>query len=74
MPAQIGKRYRHYKNGKDYTVLGIARHSETLEEMVVYRAEYESEFGTGTLWVRPRNMFEESVEYNGVIVPRFSLI
>lgn len=62
MKAQIGKRYRHYKNKKEYTVIAIARHSETLEEMVVYRAEYESpEFGAGQVWVRPRAMFEETV-------------
>ncbi len=61
--------YRHYK-GNDYSVLGIARHSETLEEMVVYRALY-GDFG---IWVRPLAMFEESVEVNGKTVPRFALL
>lgn len=47
-------RYRHYK-GKEYEVIGVARHSETLEELVVYRALYENELGS--LWVRPVKMF-----------------
>ena len=59
-------RYRHYKN-KDYTVLGVARHSETEEEMVVYRQEY----GDRGLWVRPLRMFTEFVKVDGVDVPRF---
>jgi len=59
-------RYRHYK-GNDYTVIGVARHSETMEELVVYRAEY----GERGLWVRPAAMFQEIVEVDGVTVPRF---
>ena len=59
-------RYRHYK-GNDYTVLGVARHSESLEEFVVYRAEY----GERGLWVRPAAMFAETVEVDGQTVPRF---
>ena len=59
-------RYRHYK-GYDYTVLGVARHSETLEELVVYRQEY----GDHGLWVRPAAMFAETVEIDGRRVPRF---
>jgi hypothetical protein len=62
-------RYRHYK-GKDYTVLGIARHSETLETLVVYRQEY----GDGGLWVRPAAMFAETVEVDGRTVPRFAFL
>jgi hypothetical protein len=49
-------RYRHYK-GKEYSVIGTARHSETLEEMIVYRQEY----GDHVLWVRPKEMFSETV-------------
>lgn len=60
-------RYRHYK-GNDYTVLGVARHSETLEELVVYRAEY----GERGLWVRPAAMFGETVMVDGQSVPRFA--
>ena len=59
-------RYRHYK-GREYTVIGVARHSETQEELVVYRPEY----GDGGLWVRPLAMFLEEVEVNGERVPRF---
>ena len=62
-------RYRHYK-GNEYEVVGIARHSETLEEHVVYRALY----GDHGLWVRPRTMFEESVEAGGQRVPRFAFL
>ncbi len=59
-------RYRHYK-GNEYTVLSVARHSETLEELVVYRQEY----GDHGLWVRPKSMFLETVEVDGKVVPRF---
>lgn len=59
-------RYRHYK-GQEYTVLGVARHSETLEEVVVYRQEYDDH----GLWVRPAAMFVEKVVVNGQTVPRF---
>jgi hypothetical protein len=59
-------RYRHYK-GQEYEVLGVARHSETEEELVVYRALY-GEFG---LWVRPLDMFEAQVDLDGRLVPRF---
>ncbi len=59
-------RYRHYK-GKDYEVLGVARHSENEEEYVVYRQLY----GEGGLWIRPMGMFLESVSVEGVVMPRF---
>lgn len=59
-------RYRHFK-GNEYTVLGTSRHSETLEEFVVYQAEY----GDRGLWIRPKGMFLETVEFNGRVVPRF---
>jgi hypothetical protein len=59
-------RYRHYK-GNDYDVIGIARHSETEEEMVVYRTLY----GDGSMWVRPLAMFTEDVTVNGRTAPRF---
>ena len=62
-------RYRHFK-GMEYEVLGVARHSETLEEMVVYRALY----GEGGLWVRPAAMFLETVEREGKIFPRFTYV
>lgn len=59
-------RYRHYK-GQEYSVIGVARHSETLEELVVYRQEY----GDHGLWVRPAKMFLETVLVAGKMVPRF---
>ena len=59
-------RYRHYK-GNEYTVIGMARHSETLEELVLYRQEY----GDHGLWVRPKQMFSETVKVEGQEVPRF---
>jgi hypothetical protein len=62
-------RYRHYK-GNEYTVLEVARHSETLEELVVYRAEY----GERGLWVRPAAMFQEAVLVDGNPTPRFLYI
>jgi len=62
-------RYRHYK-GKDYIVLGVARHSETEEELVVYRQDY----GDKGLWVRPVAMFQETVTIAGVTQPRFAHI
>jgi hypothetical protein len=62
-------RYRHYK-GREYTVHGVARHSETQEELVVYRQEY----GDFSLWVRPVAMFLEAVESGEERVPRFRLV
>ncbi|TAK22568.1 MAG: DUF1653 domain-containing protein [Chloroflexota bacterium] len=65
-------RYRHYK-GNPYEVIGVARHSETLEELVVYRALYISpQFGPDSLWVRPKAMFLENVTLEGRSVPRFA--
>jgi len=60
--------YRHYK-GKDYQVLGVARHSESADLFVVYRPLY----GDSELWIRPLDMFTELVEDEGVIRARFSL-
>lgn len=62
-------RYRHFK-GKEYQLLGIAAHSETLEPMVVYKALY----GDGSLWVRPADMWTEMVDRDGYRVPRFQYI
>ena len=62
-------RYRHFK-GNEYEVLGIARHSETDEELVVYRPLY----GEGGLWVRPASMWNETVEQDGKVSRRFEPI
>ena len=60
-------KYRHYK-GNDYEVIGVATHSETREEMVVYRPLY----GERALWVRPLAMFIETVTVDGEQIPRFA--
>ncbi|MEX0877968.1 MAG: DUF1653 domain-containing protein [Candidatus Spechtbacterales bacterium] len=65
---KLGK-YRHYKGG-EYEVVGTARHSETLEELVVYRALYDE----GGLWARPLEMFTEEVELDGKKIKRFEFI
>ena len=62
-------RYRHCK-GNEYTVLGVTRHSESLEELVLYRQEY----GDHGLWVRPKEMFSETVTVDGEDVPRFQYL
>ena len=62
-------RYRHYK-GNDYEVVGVAKHSETEEEVVVYRARY----GERGLWVRPLVMFLETVVVEGRPQPRFQFV
>ena len=61
--------YRHFK-GKEYEVLGVARHSETEEDLVVYRALY----GDFSLWVRPVSMWNETVERDGKTFRRFTYI
>ena len=68
MEIQLGK-YKHFK-GKEYEVIAIAKHSETLEEMVVYKALYED----GGVWVRPAAMWNETVEKDGKIFKRFTRI
>jgi len=63
--------YRHYKN-LSYKVLGLARHSETLEELVLYETLYDNP--KGRLWVRPKAMFYETIEHNGQTRPRFAKV
>jgi RimJ/RimL family protein N-acetyltransferase len=65
----IGSTYKHYKGNK-YVVVGVAKHSETLEELVVYRACHDDD----DLWVRPKEMFLEDVEVDGKKMPRFELV
>lgn len=61
--------YQHYKGSK-YEVIALAKNSETLEDMVVYKALY----GEGQIWVRPLEMFEEKVEVDGKNISRFTLL
>ena len=68
MELKPGK-YRHFK-GNEYELIGIAKDSETLEPMVVYKALY----GEGGLWVRPAAMWQETVDRNGYHGPRFQYI
>lgn len=66
---KTGRKYRHYK-GNEYLVLHLAKHSETLEDLVVYQALY----GEKAIWVRPLAMFKEQVDVNGKVVNRFEEI
>lgn len=65
----VGARYRHYK-GNEYEVRAIGRHTETGEEMVVYRACY----GDRATWIRPMSMFTDRVDHGGWVMPRFVLV
>ena len=69
LPATPPGRYRHYKGG-EYEVVGVARHSETLEALVLYRPLYKQ----SGLWVRPHAMFFEQVVVDGQARPRFALV
>ena len=62
--------YEHYK-GRRYEVMDVARHSETMELMVLYKTLYKGDFPEGSLWVRPLAMFKEEISINGKMVPRF---
>ena len=68
MNIKLGK-YRHFK-GNEYEVIALAKHSETLEEMVVYKALY----GDGDIWVRPAKMWDETIERDGKTFKRFEYI
>lgn len=64
--------YKHFKTHNYYRVIGVALHSETLEEMVIYECLYENDMSK--LWVRPKKMFLENVLINGKSIPRFQFI
>lgn len=67
---KLGK-YKHYK-GKFYQVIGVAKHSETLEDIVVYKCLHNNPLST--LWIRPKKMFKEMVEVDGKKIPRFEFV
>lgn len=70
---KIGGIYRHFK-GNQYQVIDIVRHSETTEEMVLYKPLYKSKDFPNQMWVRPIGMFLETVERDGKKFPRFELV
>lgn len=68
-------KYKHYRTQKLYEVIDVALHSETYEEMVIYRALYDCEkFGVNRIWVRPKKMFFENVIHDGRETPRFQKV
>lgn len=69
---RVGGIYKHFKTGNLYKVIGIAKHSETLEDMVVYEAQYENNLSK--LWVRPVSLFVEELLWEGKKVKRFTLL
>lgn len=70
-----GKKYRHYRTEQSYEVIGLALHSETHQELVIYQALYHCEqFGDLRIWARDKEMFLELVDHQGKQVPRFQLI
>ncbi len=72
---KTGQIWSHYKNpSHHYEIICIARNSENLEEMVVYKILYKSETGMGAYWARPKKIFLESVNVEGKEVKRFSLV
>ena len=69
---KLGK-YRHFKGG-EYEVLGVAKHSETLDELVIYKALHELKHGEMGAWVRPLEMFFDTREHQGETVPQFTFM
>lgn len=72
MSVELGY-YKHFK-GNIYQVIGIGKHSETGEELVVYRGLYDSPHGYGAIWIRPVPMFLETIERDGKTMRRFAPI
>ncbi len=72
MEIKVGGIYRHFKNKKLYKVIALAKHSETLEEVVVYECQYENP--ASKIWVRPASMWDEEVVFEGVKQARFKFL
>jgi len=70
--VKIGGTYRHYKTGNLYKVIGIGKHSETLEDLVFYEALYDNK--TSKQWARPIAMWSEEIEKDGAKLKRFTLV
>ncbi len=64
--------YKHYKTGNLYKVIGVGKHSESLEDLVFYEALYDNKMSK--LWARPLKMFTEEVEKDGKMIPRFTFV
>ncbi len=71
---KVGGIYKHSKSGKLYKVIGIARHSETLKELVVYEPQYEHSEYDNRYWVRPVEMWEDIVKIGSKLKARFELL
>ncbi|MFA6338968.1 MAG: DUF1653 domain-containing protein [Candidatus Paceibacterota bacterium] len=71
MEIIAGGIYQHFKNKKFYKVIGVGKNSETMEDVVIYEPQYESEV---KFWVRPIKMFCEELEHEGIKQPRFKFI
>jgi len=77
MRVVVGNRYTHYKNKREYTVIAVGYFTESnpLLECVVYQAQYDdSELGEKPVFIRPRKMFEESIDVDGKLMDRFHMI
>ncbi|MEN9647832.1 MAG: hypothetical protein RLY57_636 [Candidatus Parcubacteria bacterium] len=72
MNPQPGQIWKHSKKGNLYKIITVGKHSESLEEMVVYEAQYENP--VSKVWIRPLTMWNEEVEIEGKKVPRFVLV
>lgn len=72
LEIKVGDIYQHSKTGNQYRVLALAKHSETLEDLVVYEALYDNQ--TSKIWARPRSMWQDEVEIQGEKKPRFTLV
>ncbi|MFA5125596.1 MAG: DUF1653 domain-containing protein [archaeon] len=71
----IGAKCFNYKHPeKFYEIIGVAKHSETLEDLVLYKALYESDFSYGQIWARPKKMFLEKIVKEGKEISRFTLV
>ena len=73
-PGQKWVHYKHPSLDRQYEIIGIAKNSETLEEMVIYKALYKGDFPLGQIWARPKKEFLEKVKKEGKEIERFSLV
>ncbi len=74
MMIEPGQKFKHYK-GNSYIILNLAHDSDTLEEVVIYQGQYDSEeFGINPIWVRTKKEFEETITRDGQEIPRFEFV